>query len=577
LSSRIFAPRSLRWRLQLWLAFLLVCVLAGFGVTVYQLQRVNRFNQIDGELAARISSLNGALREMYLKQAAEVEKAAPPEPRLPPREAGQSKGRPSGDKGFGGPPHGGFGPDGRGFGGRGEPPDGGRGFDGRGFDGRGFDEPGRGRGFGEPDGRGRDFEGRGFQRGGRRDPPPDRPKHFEKQARPAPQPKKPESLDLPAATAALFGDRPDDYYFVVWYRDGSVLKRSGGAPAELARPEAAERDTLPHFRTRNGFREELYCSGLADCLLTGRSVAADLQASRNFGWTLLAAGGAVLALALALGFWFTGRAIRPIENISAAASRISHGNLSERVEGADSGDELGNLAGVLNSTFSRLEAAFERQRQFTADAAHELRTPLAVIISEAQTTLARERPAAEYRETVEACLETAQQMRRLTESLLELARFDAAGNPARVDFDMADIARLAMERVRPLAERHGIALESALEKAPAHANAERIGQVMANLLTNAIYYNKARGTVRIETKSVEGRATITVSDTGIGIAAADIDHIFERFYRVDKARSRAEGHTGLGLAISKAIVEAEGGSIEVASESGVGTTFTVRI
>jgi len=178
---------------------------------------------------------------------------------------------------------------------------------------------------------------------------------------------------------------------------------------------------------------------------------------RNFAWTLAGAGGAAFTLALTLGFWFATRAIRPIERISAAAIRISQGNLSERVEGADSGDELGSLAAVLNSTFARLESAFARQREFTADAAHELRTPLAIIISETQTTLARERTANEYRDTVEACLHTAQQMRRLTESLLELARFDAGinGDHPRAKVDVAEIARLCVEQIRALADRHG--------------------------------------------------------------------------------------------------------------------------
>ncbi len=117
--------------------------------------------------------------------------------------------------------------------------------------------------------------------------------------------------------------------------------------------------------------------------------------------------------------------IRPIEQISAAANRISEGNLNERIPLAGRRDELGSLAGVLNRTFARLESAFVRQRQFTADAAHELRTPLAVLITDAQTTLARQRTAEDYRETVEGCLDTAQQMRRLTDSLLELARFDS--------------------------------------------------------------------------------------------------------------------------------------------------------
>ena len=230
-------------------------------------------------------------------------------------------------------------------------------------------------------------------------------------------------------------------------------------------PRISERDTLPHYRTRKQFREAAHCSGMGDCVLAGRSVAADVLAMRNFAWTLPTAGGAILALGPGLGFWFTTRAIRPIETISAAASRISHGNLSERVEGAGSGDELGSLAEVLNSTFARLESAFARQRQFTADAAHELRTPLAVIISETQTTLARERTAAEYRETVEACLDTAQQMRRLTESLLELARFDADEDHPRGDVDVAETARLCVERIRFLAKQRGIEIETDEEKA----------------------------------------------------------------------------------------------------------------
>jgi heavy metal sensor kinase len=304
-----------------------------------------------------------------------------------------------------------------------------------------------------------------------------------------------------------------------------------------------------------------------------------LQARRNFAWALLAAGGGILTLGLGLGFWFTGRAIRPIERISAAAARISQGNLSGRVEGADTGDELGTLAGVLNSTFARLEAAFERQRQFTADAAHEMRTPLAVIISETQTTLRRERTAGEYRETVETCLDTAQQMRRLTESLLDLARFDAGADRdvPREEVDIAEAARLTVERNRPLADRHGILVETDFGAALAFTNPERLSQVIANLFTNAIHYNTPNGRVCVATRMEPDAAVITISDTGVGIAEADLPHIFERFYRVDRARSRAQGHTGLGLAICKAILDAEGGSIEVSSVQNSGTTFCVRL
>jgi len=214
-----------------------------------------------------------------------------------------------------------------------------------------------------------------------------------------------------------------------------------------------------------------------------------------------AAGSAVLALGLGGGWWLTTRAIRPIEEISAAARRISAGNLAERISSTDPDNELGRLAEVLNSTFARLEAAFAQQRQFTADASHELRTPLAVLISEAQTALARERTAPEYRETVVACLETAQQMRRLTESLLTLARLDAGRESLPFErIDLTKCAGINVERLRPLANERGIRIECKLGPAEAVGHADQIDQVLANLLGNAIHYNKSSGEIVVTTR-----------------------------------------------------------------------------
>ena len=286
----------------------------------------------------------------------------------------------------------------------------------------------------------------------------------------------------------------------------------------------------------------------------------------------------VLAFGLGGGWWLTTRAIRPVEEISAAASRISAGNLSERINVADADSELGRLAGVLNSTFARLEAAFAQQKQFTADAAHELRTPLTVIISEAQTTLARERGGPEYRESVAVCLEAAQHMRRLTESLLQLARFDAGRERNHQSaVDLAEHTRACVERVRTLAEERGVKIHSDLAPAETFGNADLLSQLITNLLTNAIHYNKPDGEIHVRTRAENGSAVVTVADTGQGIAAEDLPHIFERFYRADKSRSTADGRSGLGLAICKAIVDAAGGRIDVSSELGNGTAFTVRL
>jgi len=207
---------------------------------------------------------------------------------------------------------------------------------------------------------------------------------------------------------------------------------------------------------------------------------------------LSGAGLGVFLIGIAGGWWLTSRAIRPIEEISETARRISAGNLAERIPVAGE-NELGKLATVLNSTFSRLEEAFVRQRQFTADASHELRTPLTLMITEAQSALLREREPEEYREALTGCLEAAQQMRRLTDALLELARSDDGESADVVEVDLADCARSVIERLRPLAAERGVTLVQDLSSAVIRGTPGRCELVIANLLANAIHYNKPGG------------------------------------------------------------------------------------
>ncbi len=373
-------------------------------------------------------------------------------------------------------------------------------------------------------------------------------------------------------------DQEAGIYFVIWNHDGTRLGSSTNAPSDLARPNPMAPDSGPHFRTRDIFREAYDFNREGRAVLVGRSIAAELEAMRGFALILGGAGLGVLALGLGGGWLIASRVMRPLKDISATASRISAGNLSERINVADTENELGQLASVLNSTFARLEAAFDQQKQFTADASHELRTPIAVLVSETQTALARQRSASEYRETIEACLDTAQQMRRLTESLLELTRFDAGQEQIQHEpVGLAEITRASAELVRPLAAENGVQIHCDLAPVEVTGDAVRVGQVITNLLTNAIRYNKPNGEVRVRIHAERGSAILTLTDTGEGIAAEDLPHIFERFYRADKSRSGSQGRTGLGLAICKAIVDAHGGSIEVSSEPGAGTTFTVRL
>lgn len=392
------------------------------------------------------------------------------------------------------------------------------------------------------------------------------------------------------------------FYFILWQKDGSMLASSSNAPPRVpcpprpanARPSmdqgpdgpgmeppkgfgfSLEEDALVRMRER--FRELYVFGPLGECILAGRSILPEMAAMHRLALWLFAAGAGVLLLGLAGGWWVASRAIRPIDDISATALKIAAGDLSQRIDAADAESELGRLAEVLNSTFARLESAFAEQRRFTADASHELRTPLAVIITEAQTTLSRERAATEYRETLEGCLEAAQQMRRLIASLLELARFDAGQEPmARGRFDLSHVAQQAVELVRPLAKQRGVRIECDLPSVSCAGDAERISQVATNLITNAVQFNRADGTVRVATSRRERHALLEITDTGVGIAPEDLPHIFERFYRADKARSSGLGRTGLGLSICKAIVEAHSGTVAVRSEPGKGSTFTLKL
>ena len=205
---------------------------------------------------------------------------------------------------------------------------------------------------------------------------------------------------------------------------------------------------------------------------------------------------------------------------------------------SETDSELGKLAAVLNASFARLEALFTQQSRFTADAAHELRTPVAVMLTQTQSALARERPAAEYRETLEACQRATQRMRRLIESLLELARFDAGQEPLRrTTCDLARIAGDCLELVRPLAAARGIGIHADLPAVECQGDAEHLGQVITNLLGNAIDYNRDGGEIRLAARRDGETATLVVSDTGPGIAPDDLPHVFERFHRGDKART----------------------------------------
>ena len=538
---------SIRWRLQIWHGLLLVLVLAGFGLTTYQLQRANQFKRIDQELQRRMVVIGGALRRPG------EGRPRPPLERMPP------PGRPIDEQ---------VPPPGRRQGAKPverslpqlEPP--------------GSPPPAeRDSTVGAP-------ESTSYPQAQPPGPPlmPGQPPAPDAATRdllpPAPFPRRlsPQELSL------FEGPATNAFYYAVWARDGRLLSRSVSAPGggEISRPSQSLQPD--EARMRGTLRELFRFTPLGECMLVGKDIDRDLVELRRFAGLLLGAGGAVLVFGLAGGWWLSTGAIRPINDISATALKISSWELSLRIPAGDTDNELGQLAAILNSTFARLEAAFQQQARFTSDAAHELRTPVSVLLTQTQSALTRERPAAEYRETIEACQRASQRMRGLIESLLELASLDAAHQPLkRATFNLSQTAAECLELVRPLAAERDITLHAELPPMECLGDSDRVALVITNLLTNAIYYNKDQGEIRISVNQDRCAVTLTVADTGLGISADDLPHVFERFWRADPSRSRANGRTGLGLAIAKSIVEAHGGSIEAVSELNKGSTFTIRL
>jgi signal transduction histidine kinase len=257
---------------------------------------------------------------------------------------------------------------------------------------------------------------------------------------------------------------------------------------------------------------------------------------------------------------------------------MSGSNLGLRIDVTRTEDELGAVATSLNRAFDRLQEAFERQTRFTADASHELRTPLASLMAELEWTLARPRASGEYRSSLATCMRAAQRMRGVVEGLLTLARADAGAiEPRREPVDLTDVVEDVVSGVGLIATERGIAIR--VDGGPAIVNGDphRLRELVSNLLINAVQHSLPGGTVTCSISAPGPISRLVVSDTGAGVDSEDLPHLFERFYRANKARSRASGGAGLGLAISKWIAESHGGHIRCESSMGQGARFTVEL
>ncbi len=389
----------------------------------------------------------------------------------------------------------------------------------------------------------------------------------------------------------FFGFSPLDRYFDMIEPPGrsglSLPPRAGKLPLS---PEAMKNasEGLSTFETVEGLAPYpvrvltspvLEKGRVVHLVQVGMSLEASINTRRRFLLTMAAVFPIGLLLAGGGGWLLARRALRPVDRMTETARRLSAEHLAARLEDTGANDELSRLARTLNEMLERLDTSFHQIRQFSADASHELQTPLTVLKGEIEVALRNPRTPEEYQRILKSALEEIDRVARLVEGLLLLARADAG--VLRMDLQPVDLAQLVEDvyaQVKVLADTRNVSLFlGEMEPLSIRGDCERLRRVLLNLVDNAIKYTPPGGRVTISLQREGEWASLRVTDTGIGLAPEDRQKIFERFFRSAEARSRSEGGAGLGLCIARSIVEAHGGKIQVKSSPGLGSTFTVLL
>jgi heavy metal sensor kinase len=287
-------------------------------------------------------------------------------------------------------------------------------------------------------------------------------------------------------------------------------------------------------------------------------------------------GGPLLVLAAALGgYALSARALAPIDHITRTAQRISAEDLTARINLPATDDEVGRLAATFDDMLARLDDSFRRERQFTSDASHELRTPLAAMQAILSVMREKRRSPEDYEQAMVDLSEETDRLRGLVEDLLRLARGETQQVAVREAVDLSGLLRDVTDSLRPLAESKGLTLTCDVpDGLMLQGDGDALIRLFVNLLDNAVKYTR-HGRIEVTACGDKDRARITVADTGIGIPAEHLPHVFDRFYRVDQSRSSPGA--GLGLAIALEVARAHGGTLEVDSTPGVGTILTVDL
>jgi two-component system OmpR family sensor kinase len=375
--------------------------------------------------------------------------------------------------------------------------------------------------------------------------------------------------------------------------EGNVLARSANlGTARLPVPQGMLQRLRAGevvFETFDDFGDEPIRVAALPIAAGGGRYAVEVSGSLDDAHRILTAGRRLfLALSIVLlggvavtSVVFARRALAPVDAIVAQARRIGATKLAERLPQPQSQDELGRLVLTLNAMLDRVERGVETQRRFTADASHELRSPLSRLRAEIEVTLRRRRDASEYEETLRSCLEEVERLSQLTEELLTLAHLDAdegtSGEPHAVA--LLPIVDDAVRRLSPHASRRAVTVrvDSPREAPTVNVGSTSVGLALANILDNAVKFSPAGSEVHVGVSTDGGEALIVVTDNGPGVDADELPRLFDRFQRGAAARESEVPGFGLGLAISKAVIERQGGSIAVESQSGGGARFSIRL
>lgn len=364
----------------------------------------------------------------------------------------------------------------------------------------------------------------------------------------------------------------DGYYFIRVSPDNHIFYQSDAAPSLHNRLETSARH---HWVQGNLEYRYTFANGAK--IFIGMTREHLTYQTNKLIVNLTLIGTFVVGLGLIGGWLMSGVSIKPLRKIALTASNIAEGKTYERINLRQTKTELGELAQTLNSSFDKLSSLAERQTRFTADASHDLRTPVTILLAKCQLALLKDRSQTEYKETIESCLSTAEHMQGLIEALMELAEHDSGQLRLHKEIiDLEDCIKETIELLHPLFQEKKIPVKYTGSCCEISADPIRIKQVLINVITNAIKHTET-GAINITLEQKENNVLVSIQDTGEGIQHEDISKIFNRFYKADMARSISTSSHGLGLAISQNIMEAHGGTIKVESQLGVGSTFSLAI